>query len=67
MRRIEEYKCLEDARLYSKGKAPIISHPRQGGLQLRPRKDLRIQEPGPQMEEVNVAFKSAQDYGSNKE
>ena len=57
MRRIEEYKWLEDDRLQSKGKAPIISHPRQGGLQLRPRKDLRIQELGPQMEEVNVAFK----------
>ena len=57
MRRIEEYKRLEDDRLQSKGKAPVISHPRQGGLQSRPRKDLRIQEPRPQMGEVNVAFK----------
>ena len=57
MRRIEEYKWLEDDRLQSKGKAPVISHPRQGVLQSRPRKDLRIQEPGPQMGEVNVAFK----------
>ena len=57
MRRIEEYKRLEDDRLQSKGKAPVISHPKQGGLQSRPRKDLRIQEPRPQMGEVNVAFK----------
>ena len=57
MRRIEEYKRLEDDRLQSKGKAPIINHPQQSGFQSRPQKDLRIQEPGPQMEEVNVTFK----------
>ena len=42
IRRIEEYKRLEDDWLQSKGKAPVINHPRQSGLQLRPRKDLRI-------------------------
>ena len=57
MRCIEEYKWLEDDRLQSKGKAPVINHPRHNGLQSRPRKDLRIQEPGPQIGEVNVAFK----------
>ena len=57
MRRIEEYKRLEDDRLQSKGKAPIINHPQQSGFQSRPQKDLRIQEPGLQMEEVNVTFK----------
>ena len=57
MRRIEEYKWLEDDRLQSKGKALVINHPRQSGFQSRPQKDLRIQEPGPQMEEVNVTFK----------
>ena len=57
MRCIEEYKRLEDDWLQSKGKAPVINHPRHIGLQSRPRKDLRIQKPGPQMGEVNVAFK----------
>ena len=36
MRRIEEYKQLEDDRLQSKGKAMIINHPRQSSLQSRP-------------------------------
>ena len=36
MRHIEEYKRLEDDRLQSKGKAPVMSRPRQGGFQLRP-------------------------------
>ena len=57
MRRIEEHKRLEDDRLQSKGKAPVINHPQYIGLQFRPRKDLRIQEPAPQIGEVNVAFK----------
>ena len=57
MRRIEEYKRLKDDQKQSKGKAPIISNPRQGGFQLRPRKDSRIQEPDAQMGEVNVTFK----------
>ena len=57
MRRIKEYKRLEDDRLQSKGKAPVINHPRQSSFQSRPRKDLRIRELGPQMGEVNVMFK----------
>ena len=57
MRCIEEYKRLEDERLQSKGKASITNHARHIGLQFKPRKDLRIQEPGPQMGEVNVALK----------
>ena len=57
MRHIEEYKWLEDDRLQSKGKSLVINHPRQSGFQLRPRKDLRIQEPGSQIGEVNVTFK----------
>ena len=36
MRRIEEYKRLEDDRLQNKGKAPIVSNPRQSGFQPRP-------------------------------
>ncbi|XP_075640303.1 uncharacterized protein LOC142612056 [Castanea sativa] len=43
MRRIEEYKRMEDDLLQSKGKAPVINHPRNIGFQPRPRKDLRIQ------------------------
>ena len=57
MRCIKEYKCLEDDRLQNKGKAPVINHPWHIGLPFRPRKDLRIREPKPQMGEVNVAFK----------
>ncbi|XP_075658748.1 uncharacterized protein LOC142628557 [Castanea sativa] len=57
MRRIAEYKRLEDDRLQSKGKAPVINHPRHIGFQPRPREDLRIQEPEPGMGEVNVALK----------
>ena len=57
MRRIEEYKCLEDDQLQNKGKAPSLNHSRQGVLPLRPQKDLRMQEPEAQMGEVNVAFK----------
>ena len=57
MRRIEEYKRLEDDRLQSKGKAPVINHPRQSSFQSRPWKDSRIQKLGPQMGEVNVTFK----------
>ena len=57
MRRIEEYKCLEDDRLQNKGKASVINYPRHIGLPSRPRKDLRFREPEPRMGEVNVAFK----------
>ena len=59
MRPIEEYKQLEDDRLKNKGKALATNHHRNIGFQSRPRKDLRIQEPGPQMGEVNVAFKES--------
>ena len=42
MRRIEEYKRLEDDRMQSKGKALLVNRPQQSGFQPRPRKDLRI-------------------------
>ncbi|XP_075636796.1 uncharacterized protein LOC142609039 [Castanea sativa] len=57
MRRIEEYKRLEDDRLQSKGKEPIISYPRNNGFNPRHRKDLRIQELGPAAGGVNATFK----------
>ena len=57
MRRIEEYKRLEDDWLQSKGKAPLLNHSRQGIFPLRPQKDLRMHEPEAQMGEVNMAFK----------
>ena len=44
MRRIEEYKCLEDDRLQSKGKAPLSNRSWQGVFPLKPWKDLRVQE-----------------------
>ena len=57
MKHIKEYKRLEDNQKQSKGRALIISHPRQGGFQTRPWKDLRIQEPDTQTGEVNVTSK----------
>ncbi|XP_075636693.1 uncharacterized protein LOC142608922 [Castanea sativa] len=57
MRRIKEYKCLEDDRLQTKGMAPIINYPRNTGFNPRHRKDLRIQEPGPAIGGVNAVFK----------
>ena len=57
IRRIEEYKRLDDDQLQSKGKAPIMNCPRQGGFLLRSRGVLRIQEPEAQVVEVNVTFK----------
>ena len=45
MRRIKEYKRLEDDRLWSKGKAPFLNRSWQGVFPLRPQKDLRMQEP----------------------
>nr|XP_023910589.1 uncharacterized protein LOC112022246 [Quercus suber] len=45
MRRIEEYKRLEDDRLQSKGKAPMINRPRQNSFPPRIRGNVRIQEP----------------------
>ncbi|XP_075655157.1 uncharacterized protein LOC142625367 [Castanea sativa] len=59
MRRIEEYKWLEDNRLQNKGKAPVVSNPRQGSFQSRPRKELRIQELEVWVGEVNVLFKKS--------
>ena len=35
-RLIEEYKCLEDDHLQSKGKAPLLNRPRQGVIPPRP-------------------------------
>ncbi|XP_075670430.1 uncharacterized protein LOC142640241 [Castanea sativa] len=57
MRRIKEYKRLEDDRLQTKGKAPIISYPPNTGFQPRPRKDLRIQGSLPVTRGVNAVFK----------
>ena len=57
MRRIGEYKRLKDDQLQSKGKAPLVNHPRQVDFQPRPRKDLRIQEPDAQRGKVNITFK----------
>ena len=42
MRRIEEYKRLENDWMQSKGNAPLMNRPRQPGFQPLPRKDLRI-------------------------
>ena len=56
-RRIEENKRLEDDRQQKKGKALITNQPRHEGFQLRPQRDLRIQEPLIQVGEVNVMFK----------
>ncbi|XP_030958738.1 uncharacterized protein LOC115980645 [Quercus lobata] len=42
MRRIKEYKCLEDDRLQNKGKAPLLNCSRQGVFPPRPRKDFRM-------------------------
>ena len=57
MRRIKEYKRLEDDRLQSKGKAPLVNRSRPRIFPPRPRRDLRVQEPEVQLGEVNVAFK----------
>ena len=57
MRRIVEYKRLEDDRLQNKGKAPLLGRSRQGIILARPKKDFRMQEPEAQIEGVNVAFK----------
>ena len=57
MRCIEEYKRLEDDRLQSKGKAMLLNRSQQSVFPSRPRKDLKINESGAEMEEVNVVFK----------
>ena len=41
IRRIEEYKHLEDDQLQNKGKAPLLNHSRQGIFPSKPRKDFR--------------------------
>ena len=57
IRRIEEYKRLEDDWLKSKGKAPLVNQSRPRIFPPRPQRDLRIQELEMQLGEVNVAFK----------
>ncbi|XP_023893338.1 uncharacterized protein LOC112005321 [Quercus suber] len=57
MRRIEEYKRLEDDRIQSKGKAQMTDRPRQSGFQSRAWGNLRIQEPEAPVGEVNMMFK----------
>ena len=42
MRRIEEYKRLEDDRLQNKGKAPLLRRSRQGIIPTRPKKDFKM-------------------------
>ncbi|XP_065623440.1 uncharacterized protein LOC136064913 [Quercus suber] len=59
MRRIEEYKWLEDDRMQSKGKALMINHPQSGVFQSRARGNLRIQELEAPVGEVNVTFKES--------
>ena len=51
------FRSLKDDRLQSWGKAPLLNHSQQGIFPLRPRKDLRMQDPKAQIREVNVAFK----------
>nr|XP_023894714.1 uncharacterized protein LOC112006640 [Quercus suber] len=57
MRRIEEYKRLEDDRLQNKGKAPMINHPRQSSFPPRIRGNMRMQGSEALAGEVNMAFK----------
>ena len=44
IRRIEEYKRLEDDRVLNKGKALLLNRSRQGVFPPRPREDFRTQE-----------------------
>ena len=57
MRRIKEYKRLEDDRLQSKGKALLINRSRLGIFPPRLQRDQRVQELEVQMGEVNVVFR----------
>jgi len=61
MRRIKEYKRLEDDRKQSKGKAPAtpqyMKDSQSGSFQPRTRRKLRTQEPTACSGEINVAFK----------
>ena len=41
MRCIEEYKLLEDCRMQSKGKAPIVNCSQQSGFQLKASKGFK--------------------------
>nr|XP_023895192.1 uncharacterized protein LOC112007124 [Quercus suber] len=59
MRRIEEYKWLENNWLQSKGKAPMINRPWQSRFQPRNRGNLSIQEPEAPAREVSVTFKES--------
>ena len=49
MRRIEEYKCLEDDWLQKKVKASLLNRSRKGIFPLKPRKDFKMQELEAQM------------------
>lgn len=61
MRQIKEYNRLEDDRQQSRSKVPATSHyakdSRSRDFQSRPRRELRIQELGARIGEINVAFK----------
>ena len=57
MRRIEEYKHLENDRLQNKGKVLLLDRSQQGIIPTKPKKDFRMQESEAQIEGVNVAFK----------
>ena len=57
MRCIEEYKRSEDDRQQNKGNDLTMSQPRQEGFQSKAQKDLKIQELGVQVGEVNMTFK----------
>ena len=59
MRRIEEYKRIEDDRQQSKGKALVTSQPKQGGFQSEA--ECLSQE-----SEHGIQGTSAQDYGSDQ-
>ncbi|XP_030931059.1 uncharacterized protein LOC115956937 [Quercus lobata] len=54
MRRIEEYKRLEDDRLHNKRKAPLLGRSRQGTIPTRPKKDFKMQESEAQIEGCRV-------------
>ena len=58
MRRIEEYKRLEDDRLQNKGKAPLLGRSRQGIISARPKKDFRMQESKRKLKELMWRSKS---------
>ena len=57
MRCIEQYKRLEDDRLESKGKAPLINRSWSSVFPSRLQRDQRVQESKVQMGEVNVVFR----------